>query len=143
MSEMTPMMAQYFEIKKDYPDTILFFRLGDFYEMFFEDAKTASSVLELTARLVKNGYKVAICEQVEDPALAKGIVKRDVVRIITKGSIIENNMLDENKNNYLTSIYADEKGAGICFVDVSTGSLNLTSFSSDEDIEASLINDHT
>lgn len=167
MSEMTPMMAQYFEIKKDYPDTILFFRLGDFYEMFFEDAKTASSVLELTltgracgngerapmcgvpfhsadnyiARLVKNGYKVAICEQVEDPALAKGIVKRDVVRIITKGSIIENNMLDENKNNYLTSIYADEKGAGICFVDVSTGSLNLTSFSSDEDIEASLINE--
>ncbi|MBQ6600907.1 MAG: DNA mismatch repair protein MutS, partial [Clostridia bacterium] len=130
MSEMTPMMAQYFEIKKNYPDTILFFRLGDFYEMFFEDAKTASSVLELTltgracgngekapmcgvpfhsadnyiAKLVKNGYKVAICEQVEDPALAKGIVKRDVVRIITKGSIIENNMLDENKNNYLTSI---------------------------------------
>ncbi len=167
MSEMTPMMAQYFEIKKNYPDTILFFRLGDFYEMFFEDAKTASSVLELTltgracgngerapmcgvpfhsadnyiAKLVKNGYKVAICEQVEDPALAKGIVKRDVVRIITKGSIIENNMLDENRNNYLTSIYVDEKGAGICFVDVSTGTLNLTSFSPEEDIEASLINE--
>ena len=167
MSEMTPMMAQYFEIKKDYPDTILFFRLGDFYEMFFEDAKTASSVLELTltgracgngekapmcgvpfhsadnyiARLVKNGYKVAICEQVEDPATAKGIVRRDVVRIITKGSIIENNMLDENKNNYLTSIYVDENGAGICFVDVSTGTLNLTSFSGEDDIEACLINE--
>ena len=167
MSEMTPMMAQYFEIKKDYPDTILFFRLGDFYEMFFEDAKTASSVLELTltgracgngerapmcgvpfhsadnyiARLVKNGYKVAICEQVEDPALAKGIVKRDVVRIITKGSIIENNMLDENRNNYLTCVYADEKGAGICFVDVSTGTLNLTFFDNGEDTESSLINE--
>ena len=167
MSEMTPMMAQYFEIKKDYPDTILFFRLGDFYEMFFEDAKTASSVLELTltgracgngekapmcgvpfhsadnyiAKLVKNGYKVAICEQVEDPALAKGIVRRDVVRIVTKGSIIENNMLDENKNNYLTSIYTDETGTGICFVDVSTGTLNLTCFNADDDTESSIINE--
>ncbi len=167
MSEMTPMMAQYFEIKKDYPDTILFFRLGDFYEMFFEDAKTASSVLELTltgracgngerapmcgvpfhsadnyiAKLVKNGYKVAICEQVEDPALAKGIVKRDVVRIITKGSIIENNMLDENKNNYLTCVFTDETGAGICFVDVSTGTLNLTCFNAEDDIESCIINE--
>ncbi len=167
MSEMTPMMAQYFEIKKDYPDTILFFRLGDFYEMFFEDAKTASSVLELTltgracgngerapmcgvpfhsadnyiAKLVKNGYKVAICEQVEDPATAKGIVKRDVVRIVTKGSIIENNMLDENKNNYLTSIYTDDTGSGICFVDVSTGTLNLTCFTAEDDIESSLVNE--
>ena len=167
MSEMTPMMAQYFEIKKDYPDTILFFRLGDFYEMFFEDAKTASSVLELTltgracgngekapmcgvpfhsadnyiARLVKNGYKVAICEQVEDPAVAKGIVKRDVVRIITKGSIIENNMLDENRNNYLTCVFTDETGAGICFVDVSTGTLNLTCFSGEDDIESGIINE--
>ena len=144
MAEMTPMMAQYFEIKKDYPDTILFFRLGDFYEMFFDDAKTASSVLELTltgracgqgekapmcgvpfhsaegyiAKLVQNGYKVAICEQVEDPATAKGLVKRDVTRIITKGSIIENTMLDKKKNNYLTVIYADESGAGICFTDI-------------------------
>ena len=167
MSEMTPMMAQYFEIKKDYPDAILFFRLGDFYEMFFEDAKTASSVLELTltgracgngekapmcgvpfhsadnyiAKLVKNGYKVAICEQVEDPAAAKGIVKRDVVRIVTKGSIIENNMLDENKNNYLTSVYVDSTGAGICFVDVSTGALNLTHFNADDDIESGIINE--
>ncbi len=167
MSEMTPMMAQYFEIKKEYPDTILFFRLGDFYEMFFEDAKTASAVLELTltgracgngekapmcgvpfhssenyiARLVANGYKVAICEQVEDPATAKGLVKRDVVRIITKGSIIENNMLDEAKNNYLTSIYLDNNGAGICFVDVSTGTLNLTFIEDSKNLTSSVINE--
>ncbi len=154
MSEMTPMMVQYLEIKSEYPDTILFFRLGDFYEMFFDDAKVASKELELTltarnhskgekapmcgvpyhsaenyiARLVAKGYKVAICEQVEDPAAAKGIVKRDVVRIITKGSIIENSMLDDSKNNYLTVIFGDENGAGICFVDVSTGTLNVTSF---------------
>ena len=167
MSEMTPMMLQYFEIKKEYPDTILFFRLGDFYEMFFDDAKLASSVLELTltgracgngekapmcgvpfhsadnyiARLVSNGYKVAICEQVEDPATAKGLVKRDVIRIITKGSIIENNMLDEGKNNYLTSIYYDKDGAGICFADVSTGAVNLTAFSAQDKIQAAIINE--
>ncbi len=167
MAEMTPMMAQYFEIKKDYPDAILFFRLGDFYEMFFDDAKTASAVLELTltgracgngekapmcgvpfhsseayiAKLVKNGYKVAICEQVEDPALAKGIVRRDVVRIVTKGSIIENEMLDENKNNYLASIFVGEGGCGICFVDVSTGTLNLTHIPVSDDLESSIINE--
>ena len=167
MSEMTPMMAQYFEIKKEYPDTILFFRLGDFYEMFFDDAKTASAVLELTltgracgngerapmcgvpfhscdnyiAKLVANGYKVAICEQVEDPALAKGLVKRDVVRIITKGSIIENNMLQEDKNNYLTGIYLDDKGAGVCFVDVSTGTLNLTFIENSKTVYSSVVNE--
>ncbi|MBQ4267543.1 MAG: DNA mismatch repair protein MutS, partial [Clostridia bacterium] len=167
MAELTPMMAQYFEIKKDYPDTILFFRLGDFYEMFFDDAKTASSVLELTltgracgqgekapmcgvpfhsaegyiAKLVQNGYKVAICEQVEDPATAKGLVRRDVTRIITKGSIIENTMLDESKNNYLTVIYVDESGAGICFTDVSTGAVNLTFIENSKNLEASIINE--
>ncbi len=167
MAELTPMMAQYFEIKKDYPDTILFFRLGDFYEMFFDDAKTASSVLELTltgracgqgekapmcgvpfhsaegyiAKLVQSGYKVAICEQVEDPATAKGLVKRDVTRIITKGSIIENTMLDESKNNYLTVIYVDESGAGICFIDVSTGAVNLTFIENTKNLEASIINE--
>ena len=167
MAELTPMMAQYFEIKKDYPDTILFFRLGDFYEMFFDDAKTASSVLELTltgracgqgekapmcgvpfhsaegyiAKLVQSGYKVAICEQVEDPATAKGLVKRDVTRIITKGSIIENTMLDESKNNYLTVIYVDESGAGICFTDVSTGAVNLTFIENTKNLEASIINE--
>ncbi len=167
MSEMTPMMAQYFEIKKEYPDTILFFRLGDFYEMFFDDAKTASAVLELTltgracgngerapmcgvpfhscdnyiAKLVANGYKVAICEQVEDPALAKGLVKRDVVRIITKGSIIENNMLQEDKNNYLTCVYLDSNGAGVCFVDVSTGTLNLTFIEDSKTVCSSVVNE--
>ena len=167
MSEMTPMMAQYFEIKKEYPDTILFFRLGDFYEMFFDDAKLASAVLELTltgracgggerapmcgvpfhsadnyiAKLVSKGYKVAICEQVEDPATAKGIVKRDVIRVITKGSIIENLMLDESKNNYLTSIYLNDEGAGICFCDVSTGLVNLTFIENCKNIENKIINE--
>ncbi|MBQ7294945.1 MAG: DNA mismatch repair protein MutS [Clostridia bacterium] len=167
MSEMTPMMAQYLEIKKDYPDTILFFRLGDFYEMFFDDAHTASSVLELTltarsyskgekapmcgvpfhsaenyiARLVNKGYKVAICEQVEDPATAKGIVKRDVIRIITKGSIIENALLDESKNNYLAVIYLNEGGAGLCFTDVSTGIVNLTHFEDANTIENNIMNE--
>ncbi len=167
MAELTPMMAQYFEIKKEYPDTIVFFRLGDFYEMFFEDAITASSVLELTltaracgngekapmcgvpfhsadnyiARLVASGYKVAICEQVEDPSLAKGLVKRDVVRIITKGSLIENSMLDESKNNYLTSIYLNGKSAGICFADVSTGTVNLTCFTDEKNIESKITNE--
>ena len=130
MAEMTPMMRQYLEIKKNYQDTILMFRLGDFYEMFFEDAKTVSRELELVltgrdcgqeerapmcgvpfhsvdsyiARLVSRGYKVAICEQTEDPATAKGIVKRDVVRILTPGTVIESSMLDESKNNFLCSI---------------------------------------
>ncbi len=167
MSEMTPMMAQYFEIKKEYPDTILFFRLGDFYEMFYEDAKLASSVLELTltgracgggerapmcgvpfhsadnyiAKLVSKGYKVAICEQVEDPATAKGIVKRDVIRVITKGSIIENSMLDESRNNYLTSVYLNDDGAGICFCDVSTGAVNLTFIENCNNIDNKIINE--
>lgn len=154
MAEMTPMMKQYLEIKEKYPDTILFFRLGDFYEMFFDDAKLVSKELELTltgrscgleerapmcgvpfhsadkyiARLVQKGYKIAICEQMEDPALAKDLVTRDVIRIVTKGSIIENNMLDEAKNNYLCTVFLEKNNAGICFVDVSTGILNLTSF---------------
>lgn len=167
MSEMTPMMAQYIEIKKDYPDTILFFRLGDFYEMFFDDAYTASKALELTltsrsyskgekapmcgvpfhsaegyiARLVNKGYKVAICEQVEDPATAKGIVKRDVIRIITKGSIIENALLDESKNNYLAVIYMTQSGAGLCFTDISTGVVNLTHFEDENTLQNNIMNE--
>lgn len=151
---ITPMMKQYMEIKKDYPDTILMYRLGDFYEMFYDDAKTASRVLELVltgracgngerapmcgvpfhsadsyiAKLVNNGYKVAICEQMEDPALCKGIVKRDVIRIITPGTVIENLMLDESRNNYLAVIYVKGDNVGLCFADVSTGKLSLTSF---------------
>ncbi len=153
MSEFTPMMQQYLEIKKDYEDTILMYRLGDFYEMFFDDARVASKELELVltgracgndekapmcgvpfhsadtyiARLVSRGYKVAVCEQTEDPATAKGIVKRDVVRIVTPGTVIENLMLDESKNNYLASIYIVDSQVGMCFADVSTGKLSLTS----------------
>lgn len=166
MAEVTPMMKQYLETKSEYPDAILFYRLGDFYEMFFDDAKTASKELDLTltgkncgleerapmcgvpfhsadtyiAKLVDKGYKVAICEQMEDPALAKGLVKRDVIRVITKGSIIENNMLDDSKNNYLTTLYLEEKSAGICFTDVSTGVLNLTFFSGKQ-LENKIINE--
>ncbi len=155
MTEVTPMMKQYLEIKRQYADTILFYRLGDFYEMFFDDAKIASKELELTltgrscgleerapmcgvpfhsadsyiAKLVQKGYKVAICEQTEDPALAKGLVTREVTRIVTKGSVLENSMLDDARNNYLCCLFLDDKSGGICFVDISTGSLEVTSFS--------------
>ena len=127
MAELSPMMQQYLEIKEQNPDAILFFRLGDFYEMFFDDAITASRELELVltgrdcgleerapmcgvpfhsyetyvSRLVEKGYKVAICEQTEDPAKAKGLVKREIIRIITPGTVIEDSMLKEARNNYL------------------------------------------
>ena len=149
MADYSPMMKQYFEMKEKYPNTILFFRLGDFYEMFFNDAKTVSQELELTltgrdcgqeerapmcgvpfhsaesyiAKLVAKGYKVAICEQLEDPKLAKGIVKRDVIRVITPGTVLENSMLDETRNNFLCSLCYEEGGLGLCFGDVSTGDL--------------------
>ena len=130
MANLSPMMQQYVEMKEKNPGTILFFRLGDFYEMFFDDAKLVSQELDLTltgrdcgqeerapmcgvpfhsaesyiARLVQKGYKVAICEQMEDPALAKGLVKRDIIRVITPGTVLESSMLDETKNNYICSI---------------------------------------
>ncbi len=152
MAEMTPMMKQYLEIKSRYEDAILMFRLGDFYEMFFEDAKTASRELELVltgrdcgqeerapmcgvpfhsadsyiARLVAKGYKVAICEQTEDPALAKGLVTREVTRVLTPGTVIESSMLDESKNNFLCCIFCGEKDAAVCFADISTGAVHLT-----------------
>lgn len=153
MAELTPMMQQYFEIKKEYQDTILFFRLGDFYEMFFDDAIVASKELELTltgrscgqeerapmcgvpyhsadsyiASLVKAGYKVAICEQTETPEEAEDkIVKREVVRVVTPGTVIEHSMLDESKNNYLSAVYADDEVVGICFIDISTGAAHVT-----------------
>mgnify|MGYP000004293553 FL=1 len=152
MAEFTPMMQQYLSIKEEYKDTILMYRVGDFYEMFFDDAKLVSSVLDLVltgkdcgkeerapmcgvpfhsvdpyiARLVAKGYKVAICEQVEDPALAKGLVKREVIRIVTPGTVIESSMLDESKNNYLCAAFHAEGKTGICFVDVSTGEVQLT-----------------
>ncbi|MBE6751696.1 MAG: DNA mismatch repair protein MutS [Ruminococcaceae bacterium] len=159
MAGLSPMMEQYFQIKKEYADTLLFFRLGDFYEMFFDDAKIASKELELVltgrdcgqeerapmcgvpfhsadtyiAKLVSRGYKVAICEQVEDPAQAKGIVKRDVVRIVTPGTVIESSMLDEGKNNFLASVYITDKSCGAAFVDVSTGEVHLDSFNDASD----------
>ena len=149
MSDLTPMMKQYLEIKKKYPDTILFFRLGDFYEMFNEDAKIASKVLQiaLTSRtagegrqikmpmcgvpfhaansyiikLINAGYKVAICEQMEDPKTAKGLVKREIIKIITPGTIIEEDNLNKKLNNYLLSFFISEKNAGIAYLDISTG----------------------
>ena len=155
------MMAQYFEIKKQYPGVILFFRLGDFYEMFFDDARIASRVLDLVltgkdcgqgerapmcgvpfhssdsyiAKLVSYGYKVAICEQVEDPATAKGLVKRDVVRVITPGTVIENNILDDGVNNYLCSVCTLQNETGICFVDISTGEFHITAVGKEDEQE--------
>jgi len=151
---LSPMMQQYMDIKKEHIDCILFFRLGDFYEMFFEDAKLASRLLELTltgkncgqeerapmcgvpfhaadvyiGKLVDFGYKVAICEQVEDPALAKGLVKREVVQIVTPGTISNGSMLNEKENNYLTSIYFGDDVVGFSYCDVSTGEWYATEF---------------
>lgn len=159
MAELSPMMKQYFEIKKDYPDTILLFRLGDFYEMFYDDAKLASKELELVltgrdcgqeerapmcgvpfhsadsyiANLVQKGYKVAVCEQTEDPKQAKGIVKREVIRVISAGTVIESSMLDETKNNYLASCCLMFESVGLCFADVSTGMLYLTEINDNPD----------
>lgn len=162
MAELSPMMKQYLKIKEENKDCILFFRLGDFYEMFFDDAKLASKELELTltgrdcgqeerapmcgvpyhssenyiARLVAKGYKVAICEQIEDPALAKGLVKRDIVRIITPGTVMESSMLDESKNNFIACCYADGATIGLCFADISTGELHCTQISGEGYIDS-------
>lgn len=164
-TKLSPMMVQYFQIKAQYNDAILFFRLGDFYEMFFEDARIGARELDLVltgrdcgqeekapmcgvpfhsadsyiAKLVSRGYKVAICEQMEDPATVKGIVKRDVIRVITPGTIIESNMLDDGVNNYLCSIFSGSKDMGICFADVSTGEFHITVLDGDE-IENKLVN---
>lgn len=155
MANLTPMMQQYLDIKEKYKDCILFFRLGDFYEMFFEDAEIASKELEITltgrncgleerapmcgvpfhsadsyiSRLIKKGYKVAICEQVEDPSQAKGIVEREVTRVITPGTIIDSSSLDDKKNNYLMAIYRESYYFGLSIVDVSTGELESTQIS--------------
>lgn len=152
MAGLTPMMQQYMETKKQYQDCILFYRLGDFYEMFFEDALTASKVLEITLtgkdcgleerapmcgipfhavdgylnRLVSKGYKVAICEQVEDPKLAKGIVKREVIRIVTPGTNLNTQALEESKNNYLMCIACFQNRIGVSIVDVTTGDFYMT-----------------
>lgn len=155
---MTPMMEQYFEIKEQYKDYLLFYRLGDFYEMFFDDAILASRVLELTltgrdcgeaerapmcgvpfhavddyvGKLIEKGYKVAICEQMEDPALAKGLVKRDVIRVITPGTLIESNLLPEQQNNYLCCLCMGEYASGVCFADISTAQVFATELSGND-----------
>ena len=159
--ELSPMMQQYFQVKKEYPGVILFFRLGDFYEMFFDDAKTASKELDLVltgrdcgqeerapmcgvpfhsadsyiAKLVSRGYKVAICEQTEDPKAAKGIVKRDVIRVVTPGTAIEGSILEDGVNNFLCSICKAENETGLCFADVSTGEFHITALNRDSEQE--------
>ena len=150
--QMTPMMTQYLKTKEEYPDSILFYRLGDFYEMFFDDAIKASKELEITltgkdcgleerapmcgvpfhsasvyiAKLIEKGYKVAICEQVEDPKLAKGIVKREVIRVVTPGTVIDEELLDEKTNNYLAVIYSQKDIYGFAVSDISTGEIYTT-----------------
>ena len=162
---MTPMMQQYFEIKNQYKDYLLFYRLGDFYEMFFDDAILASRELELTltgrdcgeaerapmcgvpfhsaegyiGRLIEKGYKVAICEQTEDPSLAKGLVKREVIRVVTPGTIIESNLLQEGKNNYICAVYIGDDEYGLCYADISTAQVYATSCKN-SDIESELKN---
>lgn len=167
-SKISPMMQQYFEVKDKYKDCILFFRLGDFYEMFFDDAIVVSKALELTLtgrdcgleerapmcgipyhsadmyikRLIDMGKKVAVCEQLTDPAETKGIVVRDVIRVVTPGTLTESSMLDDGENNYICSIFYDEK-SGSCAVasaDISTGEANLSLFEG-KDLEAAVINE--
>ena len=166
MAELTPMMKQYLEIKKDNPDSILFFRLGDFYEMFADDARLASRELDLTltsrdhgkhakpaeeqipmcgipyhaseayiARLIAKGYKVAICEQMEDPATAKGLVKRDIIRVVTPGTVIDAACLDDKASNFLCGIYMDARSAGAAFCDITTGKAHLTAFTGKDRVE--------
>ena len=151
-AEYSPMMQEYLKTKEEYKDCILFYRLGDFYEMFFDDAINVSKELELTltgklcgqeerapmcgvpfhaadtyiARLIEKGYKVAICEQLEDPKQAKGILKRGVIRVVTPGTVIESNLLDEKKNNYIMSIYKTGTYFGISVCDISTGDFRTT-----------------
>ena len=152
MAELTPMMQQYFEIKNKNKDYLLFYRLGDFYELFFDDAKLVSRELDLTltgrdcgqaerapmcgvpyhsaegyiAKLVQKGYKIAICEQLEDPKKAKGLVKRDIIRRVTPGTVVDASMLDESRNNFLACIYATHEDMGMCFADISTGVVYAT-----------------
>ena len=165
MAKISPMMEQYFQIKEQYPDHILLYRVGDFYEMFYEDAITVSKELDMTltgkdcgqkerapmcgmphhacdgyiARLVANGHKVCICEQVEDPKAAKGIVKREVVKIITPGTVTDVDMLESSKNNFLAAISIKYSTISLCFADVSTGEIFLTSL--DEYTDQDVINE--
>ena len=158
MAELTPMMKQYLQIKEQNQDCILFFRLGDFYEMFGDDARAASKELDLTltsrdkdktktldekipmcgipyhaseayiARLMAKGYKVAICEQMEDPATAKGLVDRDIIRVITPGTVVSPASLEDSRSNFIAGIYLDEDNAGFCACDITTGKTHATGF---------------
>ena len=154
LSKTTPMMKQYLSIKEKYSDAILFYRMGDFYEMFFEDAELASRLLEITltsrnkkdqfpipmcgvphrsvrnylARLIDQGYKVAICDQIEDPSQAKGLVKRDVVRVVTPGMIVDNELLDEKTDNYVLAVVHNNDAAGLSYLDISTGNFRVAEF---------------
>lgn len=165
MQNLSPMMQQYFAVKEKHPGHIVFFRLGDFYEMFFDDAIVASKELELTltgrdcgqqerapmcgvpyhscdayiARLIKKGFKVAICEQVENPKEAKGMVKREVIRVITPGTLIESNMLSDDTNNYIACVFSGEEGYALACADISTGQLFVSQF--EKDGENELVNE--
>ena len=159
MAELTPMKQQYQALKARYADCLLFFRLGDFYEMFDEDAKTAVRELDLTlttrdrgkppeeqtpmcgvpyhsaeayiGRLIAKGYKVAICEQLEDPALAKGLVTRDVVRIISPGTVTDSSMLEEGRSNYIAAVLLEGESGAVCFAEVSSGELCVCAYEQD------------
>jgi DNA mismatch repair protein MutS len=159
-TKITPMIQQYLSIKESYPDAVLFYRMGDFYEMFFEDAKLASRILEITltsrnkndevpvpmcgvpyraakgyiSRLIENGLKVAVCDQVEDPSQAKGLVKRDVVRVITPGMITEDEYLDKKTNNFILALFHQNNTTGIAYIDISTGAFRLTESTSPDKI---------
>ena len=164
-SKLSPMMLHYIEMKEKYPDTIIFYRLGDFYEMFFEDAELVSHELEITLtgrqagldervpmcgvpfhsyesymqKLIDKGYKVAICEQLEDPKLAKGMVDRDVIQVVTKGTILDN-LLDEKSNNYLASIYDFGYSYTLTYADISTGEINVLSLDNETDLLKEIVN---
>ncbi len=157
VSNPTPMMQQYLSIKEKYPDTILFYRMGDFYEMFFEDAEVASKALEITltsrnknekasvpmcgvpyraaqsyiGRLIAGGFKVAVCDQVEDPATAKGLVRREVVRVITPGMVLEDTFLEEKSNNFILSVFRLQDRYALAYLDISTGTFRVTESGSD------------
>lgn len=160
-NETTPVMRQYQTIKKGYPDSILFFRIGDFYEMFFEDALVASKALNITltsrdknkenpvpmcgvphhavdiyiGRLIKKGFKIAVCEQMEDPKVVKGLVKREVIRVITPGTVLNPHLLGEKENNFFVSLYPDKNGYGLAVIDISTGDFRVAEFSYSSDIQ--------
>ena len=157
-NKLSPMMRRYFEMKEEYPDCLLFFRLGDFYEMFFKDAEIASSILDLTLtgrncgleerapmcgvpyhsvdtyirKLIEAGQRVAICEQLSDPATTKGMLERDVVRVISSGTVMEEEILDEKESNYIASIYTDDTGFGLAWADISTGEFNVVEYENDD-----------